>query len=378
MKIAHVVSTFPPYHGGMGNVAYQMANKLSNLKYNVTVFTPTRSFFDQDLVSYFKIHKLISFIKYGNAAMVYQLFLHLWRYQIIHLHYPFIGACMPIILLKYLKGKKQKLILHYHMDLVGQGWKSYIYKLINFFHLPLLVKLADHIIVTSTDYLQQSLLAKYQSKYNQKFVEVPNGVDVDFFKPKMADSGLITHYDLRDKKVILFVGGLDSAHYFKGVNYLLKAIQLLQRKDVKLIIVGEGDLKKVYIDLAESFGINDQVIFTGYVPDSDLVKFYNLCDFLVLPSIDKSEAFGMVLLEAMSCAKPVIAADLPGVRKVVAKKVDGRLVKARDSERLAEQINYFLNRPDQAVVYGQAGRKKVIEKYSWSNIVNQIAELYQS
>jgi rhamnosyl/mannosyltransferase len=160
------------------------------------------------------------------------------------------------------------------------------------------------------------------------------------------------------------------------VNYLLKAVQLLNRDDFKLILVGDGDLKQVYLDLAQAFGIYDKVIFTGYVPDEELIRYYNLCDFFVLPSIDKSEAFGMVLLEAMACGKPVIATNLPGVRQVVDWKVDGRLAKPKDAEHLAEQISYFLDHPKEIEKYGEAGRKKVLEKYSWSTVVQQIISLY--
>jgi len=378
MKIAQVVSTFPPYHGGMGNVAYQIADKLSSLKYNVTVFTPRRGVFDRDLVSYFKIDKLATAFRYGNAAEVFQLFWRLWRYQIIHFHFPFIGACLAIVLLKFFKGKKNKLILHYHMDLVGRGWRSCIFKIYNLLFLPILVKQADKIIVTSRDYLTESLLAKYQQRYGYKIAEIPNGVDTDFFKPSFSNGNLKNKYGLMNKKVVLFVGGLDSAHYFKGVNYLLKAVQLLDRDDLKLILVGDGDLKQVYIDLAESFGIYDKVIFAGYIPDGELIKYYNLCDFFVLPSIDKSEAFGMVLLEAMACGKPVIATNLPGVRQVVNKKMDGRLARPKDAEHLAEQMKYFLDHPQEIIEYGKAGRQKVLEKYGWSIIVKKIIDLYQS
>ena len=377
MKIAQIVSTFPPYHGGMGNVAYQIADKLSSLKYEVTVFTPRRSYFEKNLISFFNVNRMVSVFRYGNSAVVLQLFWKLWKFEIIHLHYPFIGACSPIILLKLIKGKKIKFIFHYHMDLVGQGWKSLFYKFYNLLYLSLMIKLADKIIVTSFDYLKESLLAKYQHKYYKKIVEIPNGVDTTFFKPLPKDISLEYKYDLTNKKVVLFVGGLDSSHYFKGVNYLLKAIHLLKRKDIVLILVGDGDLKEVYSDLAESFNINDQVIFTGYVPDQELIKYYNLCDVFILPSIDKSEAFGMVLIEAMACGKPVIASDLPGVRQVINKGVDGRLTRAKDAEHLAEQILYFLNHLPEIEEYGQAGRKKVVTKYSWQIIVKQLIKLYK-
>ena len=180
LKIAHVVSTFPPYQGGMGNVTYHLADGLANLKYDVTVFTPKRKFFDDDLESYFIINKLLPAVRFGNAAVVWQLAWYLLPYQVVHFHYPFLGACVPIIFLKLLKRRKQKLILHYHMDLVGQGWRWIIYQFYNYFFLPLLVKLSDKVIVTSEDYLNHCLLTKFKYVYLNKFAIIPNGVDIEF------------------------------------------------------------------------------------------------------------------------------------------------------------------------------------------------------
>ncbi len=377
MKIAQVVSTFPPYRGGMGNVAYCIADHLSRLKYEVTVFTPMHSLSDRNYKSFFKVHHLIPQFEYGNAAIVLQLFYRCFNYDIIHLHYPFIGGSIPLFILKCLRGKKTKIIVHYHMDLVGMGWRKIVFKIYNKLFLNWLLRLSDKIIVTSMDYANESIIAPILKKNPQKFVEISNGVDTDYFSPRQKPQTIIQKYRLIDKKIVLFVGGLDSSHYFKGVNYLIKAFQLLGREDVKLIIVGEGNLKSAYQDLVDSFGIANKIIFTGYVQDEELVNYYNLCDIFVLPSIDKSEAFGMVLLEAMACAKPVIATDLPGVREVVDRKINGRIVKPKDIYNLSEQINILLDDEAKRERYGNAGRKKVEEKYSWEKVIHKIINLYK-
>ena len=376
LKIAQIVSTFPPYRGGMGNVAYYITDYLSRLKYDVIVFTPLHSLEDQDYKSFFKVKHLLPQFRYGNAAEVLQLFFHCYRYDVIHFHYPFIGALLPVFLLKIFRGKKLNLIVHYQMDLLGFGARKVIFKLYNKL-FGLIVRVADKIVVSSLDYAKESFIAKYLEKYKDKFVVIPNGVDVDFFKPMPKSVSLVRKYGLEDKKTILFVGALDSAHYFKGINFLIKAFHILHRQDAKLIIVGEGDLKQVYKDLAESFGISGQVEFTGYIPDEKLPEFYNLCDIFVLPSIDRSEAFGMVLLEAMACGKAVIASDLPGVREVVGIKQDSRIVKPKDVEALAKEINLLLENKRLRENLGKAGRDKVVEKYSWDRVVNEFLKLYK-
>ena len=380
MKIAQVVSTFPPYRGGMGNVAYYIAEQLSIAGNDVTVFTPKYGFNDSDLQSFFKVFKLSPQFRFGNSAIVLQLAYHLVfkKFEIVHLHYPFMGASLAVIAAKLLRGRKLKLVVHYHMDLVGQGWRKAIYNAYSCFNLRWIVKLADVILTTSADYLKHSNVYGYYPKYQNKFITLPNGVDVEKFKPQGKSFSLTDKYGLKDKKVILFVGALDSSHYFKGVNYLIKAAQMLKRDDFKLIIVGEGDLRPVYEDMVDSFNLNGQVIFTGYIPDESLVKYYNLADIFVLPSVDQSEAFGMVLLEAMSCAKPVIASDLPGVREVVTKNVNGYLFKPKQVEQLVARLNNMLNNPQECVNYGLAGRQKVEVNYSWVKIVRQLENIYRN
>ena len=141
-----------------------------------------------------------------------------------------------------------------------------------------------------------------------------------------------------------------------------------------LVIVGEGELKSRYQALAARLKIESRAKFVGYVAEKDLPKYYNLADVVVLPSIDKSEAFGLVL----ACAKPVIASNLPGVRSVVAEKVDGLLVEPRNIDELANKINYLLLNPELGVKYGKAGRVKVEAQYSWQIIGMQLDQLYQS
>ena len=378
MKIAQVVSTFPPYRGGMGNVAYHLTDHLSLLGFDVTVFTPKYSSIEHSFDSYFKIKKLSPQFRYGNAAVVLQLCYKLPKFDTVHFHYPFLGASLPTIIAKLIKKKKIKLILHYHMDLVGRDWRSLVYKLYNWTYLGWLVKFSDKILITSEDYLKTSLIYPLYKKYQNKFKILPNGVDINYFKPQTKDIVLVNRYGLQNKRVVLFVGALDSAHYFKGINYLIKAFEILKRDDVKLIIIGEGNLRHVYEDMVHSYGLNNQVVFTGYVPDEELVKYYNLCDIFILPSIDKSEAFGMVLLEAMSCNKPVIATDLPGVREVVSNKVDGCLAKPKNADKLAQQLNILLDNPKLCNEYGNSGRKKVVELYSWEKITKELLEIYRS
>lgn len=380
MKVAIVTSTFPPYAGGIGNVALFNARELAKIGHEVTVFTPAYKQAKEEIMD-IKVVRIKPLIKHGNAAFVPSLKWMLKGYNIIHLHYPFFGGAEVIWRYKR-KFKKQgaKIVLHYHMDVVGKMAMRAIFKFHNTFMLPRIIKMADKVILTSFDYGENSNIAKQLKKNPDKFIEVPNGVDVNNFLPKEKDPALLQKYKINHgEKVVLFVGGLDKAHYFKGVEYLIEAMSWLRQSGYswRLIIVGEGELKEVYRDLASQFKLHLKTIFAGYVSNDDLPKYYNLADVVVLPSVDKSEAFGLTLIEAMACSKPVVGADLPGVRSVITEKMDGLLVKPRDAKELAARINFFLNDPGTSVEFGKAGRRKVLLKYDWRKIGQQINELYK-
>jgi glycosyltransferase involved in cell wall biosynthesis len=380
MKIAIVTPTFPPYAGGIGNVAAFNAKELVKLGHQVTVFTP---FYKQvkEEFSDLNIKRIPPLFKYGNAAFVPALSWMLEGFDIIHIHYPFFGGA-EVVWLHKRKFKKQaaKIVLHYHMDVVGQGMTKLFFKLHRMFILPRIVKMANKVIFTSMDYGNSSYLAQMAKKNPNKFIEVPNGVDSNNFVPEAKDEKFLAKHEINlDEKIILFVGGLDKAHYFKGIEYLIEAVSRLRDAEYKwrLLIVGEGDLKEYYISLINQFRLESKTIFAGYVPNEDLPKYYNLADVAVLPSVDKSEAFGLALVEAMSCGKPVIASNLPGVRSVVTEKLNGLLVEPKNSDDLAAKINFFLSNPGEAYEFGKAGRNKVKLKYDWSIIGHKLDGIYK-
>jgi glycosyltransferase involved in cell wall biosynthesis len=178
-------------------------------------------------------------------------------------------------------------------------------------------------------------------------------------------------------RVILFVGALDRAHYFKGVQVLMQALDLLSDRSVRLLVVGDGDWREAYQHKAAVLGLEEQVVFCGRVPDDELPLHYACSDLLVLPSTTRGEAFGVVLLEAMACGKPVVASNLPGVRSVVADGQDGLLVRPRDVNDLAEKMQVLLDDPERRRQMGLRGRSKVEEKYDWPTIIPRLVRTYE-
>jgi len=381
MKIAIITPTFPPYAGGIGQVAFFNARELMKLGHEVTVFTPWYREV-QEVMPEINVRRLRPKFKYGNAAYVPALKRELIGYDIIHLHYPFFGGAEVIWRQqRRLKKHGAKIVLHYHMDVMGEGFLRWFFKFHNAVILPRIINIADQVIFTSMDYGQNSNAAKFQKKFPAKFLAVPNGVDPEVYRPAERAIGLVARHNLKpEEKIVVFVGGLDHAHYFKGVGYLIEAMSRLTAADYRwrLIIVGEGELKSAYQDLASQLRVTEAVVFAGRVGEEELPQYYNLADVVVLPSIDKSEAFGLVLLEGMACGKPVVASDLAGVRSVVTDGQDGLLARPKDPDDLATKINFFLTNAAEAEVFGRAGRRKVLLKYDWAIIGRQLNELYKS
>jgi len=377
MRIAQIVSTFPPYRGGMGDVVFQYSLNLAKLGHEVTVLTPRRKSEEADFCN-FKIRGLKSFIKFGNASFSPHLLKDLKDFDIIHLHYPFFGSTEIVWFWKKLFGKNKKLIITYHMDFVARNLFFRIFSWPSRLITPSLFKMADKILVSSYDYGRSSDISQLMEKYKNKFVELPFGVDKNVFYPEPANQDKINKYDLKGKKVLLFISALDSAHLFKGLDYLLSAVARINDRPVKLLVVGKGNRQQYFEKRAEALGLASRTHFFGFVAEECLNQIINLCDLFVLPSFDKSEAFGLVYLRAMACKKPVIAGNLPGVRTVVQSGVNGLLVEPRSVDDLVDKIKIILDNDKLARNMGEEGFKITQEKYNWEKIIKKLAKIYEN
>jgi len=382
MRIALVTPVFYPYAAGMSRVVEHEARILARAGHMVHVFTPRFKHAHAALEEKdgYTIHRMRPLFSYGNAAVVIQLE-HVARgFETIHLHYPFIGGALWTLFgvwWELLMGNRKNLIITYHMDLVGRGFLKYIFGFLTRLVLPFAVSQANMIRVSSMDYARQSRYADYLFRYPQKLVEIPFGIDTEAFKPCERSAGLLNEYGIStDDRVLLFVGALDRAHYFKGVSVLLKALaEHLTEDRIKLVIVGDGDMRAEYEAQARALKISDRVKFAGFVVGSVLPALYALAHVVVLPSTDSSEAFGMVLVEAQACGTPVVASDLPGVRSVFEEGVTGMRARAGDAKDLARAIAHILNASDYSTWRARA-RERAERLYSSEGEVHALQELF--
>lgn len=375
MDIAHVTATFPPYRGGTGNVCYYNARELARRGHQVTVFTAAATGApDRETIEGFQVRRLRPLVRAGNAPLLPQLLTVLRGFDVIHLHYPFYGGEITTLAARL---NHAPLVITYHQDVFQSGLVGLMARWLTRTAGRWTLRSASRLLFTSADYGRASYVRPLLTGREQSIGELANGVDVTAFAPGPAPEPLQARYGLGpDDQVALLVAALDQAHYFKGVDIFLHALSRLPAH-VHGVIVGDGDLRPVYQAQADALGMAQRISFAGRVPDGELADHYRLADVTVLPSTTMGEAFGLVLVESMACGAPVIASNLPGVRTVVADGVDGALVPPGDSAALAEALRAMLALPAaQRQAMGQAGRRKVEQRYAWEQIGARLEAVY--
>lgn len=367
-KIAQIVCTYPPYKGGIGNSAFNFGIQIKKAGFKINNLVPNykKDRKEEDDESG-KIIRLKPWLKFGNAALVPQLLWKLKNYDVIYLHYPFFGGAEIVWLFKIFNPKK-KLLIHYHHDIVSLSPLAKILSVPGKLIEDSLLKKTKLITCASLDYIENSSIKDIYKKHKDKFVEIPFGVDLEKFKPdsNKKGGGIIN---------ILFVGGLDQAHYFKGIDILIEAVSKLEERNWKLNIVGEGDLKKDYIEKTKKLKLENKINFLGNVTNTELPKKYQEADIFVLPSTNKGEAFGMVLLEALASGVPVIASNLAGVRGVFEDGKQGLICKPRNVDDLKEKLEKLINNKEAREKMSKEARKLAEEKYSWENVKEQLKNI---
>lgn len=179
--------------------------------------------------------------------------------------------------------------------------------------------------------------------------------------------------ELKGKYII---GNISRLTKEKGQQYLIKSLPLIIEKipSVVLLIIGDGPDKKYFKDLAINLGIEDKVIFTGYV--DDVFKYYKYMDIFVFPTVWDLEGFGLVMVEAMSQKIPVIASNLGPVPEIIDNGKTGILVQPKNAEAIAETVIELANNKEKRKILGENGYKKAIGCYDIKNISRQFSNVF--
>lgn len=374
LRVAQVTATFPPYHGGTGNVCYHNAVELVKLGHEVHVFTVARPGAPRrEECDGLTIHRLRPLVRAGNAALLPGLLWALRGFDVIHLHYPFFGGEVTTLAARLYR---IPLVITYHQDVFLDGLHGLIERVMRRSAGRATLRAAARLLFTSLDYGQASYIRPLLQGREEAIDELPNGVDLATYTPGEVPADLRARHNLLcTDKVALLVAGLDKAHYFKGVDVFLSALAWMP-PHVKGVIVGDGDLRETYQVAARVLGVDSRVSFAGRVSKEDLPRYYRLADVTVLPSVTMGEAFGLVLVESLASGTPVVASDLPGVRTVVTHGSDGLLADPNNPASLAGAIGWILRYEGRQHVMGMSGRMKVEQAYDWRQIGRRLESVY--
>jgi glycosyltransferase involved in cell wall biosynthesis len=201
-------------------------------------------------------------------------------------------------------------------------------------------------------------------------LQITPGVDVDRFTPGPPAS--------QRPRDLVYVGRIDRSSAWKGIDVLIRALARLgDLPEVRLKLVGDGDALPDHLELADRLGVADRVDSVGALDGADLVEAVRSAAVLVLPSLTDAEAFGMVLLEAMACATPVVASSVGGPAFVLAGEEAGLLVPPGDPAALEKACRRLLADTGLADRMGAAGRRRAEEYFAWPALTRRYAQLFR-
>jgi len=374
MRIAQIVATLPPHVGGMGAVAWEESKRLAARGHQVTIFTLDHGGdYSADANQPFKIVRLKTWLKAGDAGWTPRLLFKIKGFDVIHLHYPFYGTAEFVWLAKIFLGIKY--VVTYHMEAMPKGWfKILVQKISDFVFSHAILFGAEKVIVVDAEHFAAS---KWAKRIDPKRLEIiPNAIDTELFNPARADRLPSTLTDILPRKFVLFVG---NPLPFKRLDFLLRAFSLVTSPDSVLVIRSDGYEIERYKQMTRELGLQEKVIFVGRLSELDLAACYGRAQCLVVPAASAAESFSLVSIAALSSGCPVIVSDTPGVRGRVNNGVDGLIFKSDSVEDLARCITTLLNQPDaERARMGSAGRAKAIELYGWEKHMDKLEMVYKS
>ncbi len=232
------------------------------------------------------------------------------------------------------------------------------------------MKNAEHVVANSEN--TADILRKWWSVEEDQLIVMTPGVDVQRFVP--ADSGQETIWPGRS--VILTVGRLQRR---KGQDMMIQALPQIREAvpEILYCIVGGGNDEQYLRELAKTKGVTDQVEFAGELTDDQMLACYQCCELFALPNRrinNDDEGFGMVLLEAQSCGKPVLAGDAGGTRETLLANETGVIVDCTNPDTLAQAVVALFQDMEKLNEMGNAGREHMVNSFSWERLARKAQE----
>ena len=364
MRILHVYKDYHPILGGIENHLRAVARTQAERGHDVTVLVTnpagrSTSVREEEGVRVIRASRLATV---ASTPLSLALFRQLRRQEpdVVHLHFPYpLGEVS-----QWLLRRGRATVLTYHSDVIKQAGILKLYHPL----LKRILRSVDRIIATSEPYVQSS---PYLRSVADRCTVIPLGIDIDrFARPQPQNVQMLrARYP---GPLLLFVGRL---RYYKGLDYLIEAMKKI---DATLLVVGTGPEAANLGEQAYLAGVADRVRFLGDISDENLPAYYQAADLFVLPSSQRSEAFGIVLLEAMAAGTPLISTELnTGTSWVNQHGQTGLVVPPRDPAALAQAIDALLADDARRRQMGANAQRRARTEFSLPLLVDRLLDLYR-
>jgi glycosyltransferase involved in cell wall biosynthesis len=371
MRILTYSSPYPPELGGMQSHVYNLTQACARMGHEVRVVT-ARSQRSARVrqsdgpisvvrIPYVNVPKTMT-LQYLSASAAYLTWLVLtWRPDILHVHsfWPDLLATKhlhPLVRIVH--------TAHESLFLIMAEQKRYHRR------LRFTVSNVDGLIGPSDELVN---VARGFGVPERSSIFLPNGVDSEKFSPSVQGVIRERYAVAPATKIVLCPRRLVPKN---GVNFLIESIPAILRNhpDAVFVIVGEGPEREKLESQARGLNIQEKVLFAGGISNDEINGYYADADLVVLPSL--KEATSISALEAMSCAKPIVASNVGGLPYLIDEGVTGLLVPPAEANALATAINELLSSPDRRRAMGEAARSRVLSELTWDHIARRTSEFY--
>lgn len=361
LKVLHVGKFYPPHPGGIESHLQTLCEELGKSLEVEVLVAGDRWRSERSAPGGVELARLATPLMLHGTPIVPLMARAMRRARpgVIHLHFPNPMAALACLMSRL----EVPIVVTWHSDVVRQRRAAAAFAPL----LSLLLRRCAAIIVASTAYLETS--AVLSARRNLCRV-IPYGIRAEAFE--RPDAARVAELRRRyGERIVLAVGRLI---YYKGFEQLVRAMA-----DVRAtaLIAGEGPLAAALAATATRLGVADRVVLLGGVNDADLKACYHACDVFVLPSVARSEAFGIVQLEAMACGRPVVNTRLDSaVPQVSLDGLTGLTVPPGDPAALAAALSALLDDPARRAAMGTAARRRVRAEFSAELMARRTLEVY--
>jgi glycosyltransferase involved in cell wall biosynthesis len=359
LRVLHVGKFYPPHHGGMESHVETLCTELApEVDVEVIVSAAGRRTVREAIggVAVTRIGTRATLASASvNPGMAQAI--RRSRADVVHFHHP-----NPTAVLSYLaSGRRGPLVVTYHSDIIRQRVLGALFTPV----LHRFLRGAHAILASSPDYARTSPVLRAHA---DRVRVVPFGIRAESFEnADMAEVARLRA--LYGPRVVLAAGRLV---YYKGFDYLIRAMSAV---DGRLVILGDGPLRGSLERYAAGLGLADRVTLAGAVPE--LAPYYHAADVFALPAVARSEAFGLVQLEAMAAGLPVVNTRIDsGVPFVSRDGESGITVPPADVQALAGALGLLLDAPALRDRLGEAARERVHREFSLERMVADTLALY--